>query len=79
MTQARPHLIDEFDDLDTHEFDSTGLDRDGREALIEGGYQVLREHGYPIPLRYIPICKAFIEGTIDFNELSRRIMAPDLN
>ncbi len=79
MNHTRPHLIDDFDDLDTLEFDHTGLDRERRTMLVVGACEVMRQHGYPIPPRYGPICEAFIEGEIDFYELSRRINSPGLN
>lgn len=79
MDPKQPYLIDEDDTLDTFDLSKSCATRAQREAVIEGGYQFLRENGYPILPRYIPLCNSYIDGTINFEQLSRAIMAPDLH
>lgn len=79
MNRPQPYVIDEFDDLDLMHVDSARLTRGERIDVIEGACDEMRQRGFPIPIRYGPICDAFVEGEIDYTEFSRRINGPDLN
>jgi hypothetical protein len=58
--------------LDTEE-------RSRRVAVIEAALQAHREHGYRIDARCWQLCLAYLDGTLDMEQLRAAIMRPHLN
>ena len=54
-------------------------ERARRTAVVEEALEAHREHGYRIDARCTKLCEAYVEGSIDMEQLRAAIMRPHLN
>lgn len=73
------YLIDEDDDLDLIDMDAVSLPRERREAMVEAGLQMLRDHNYEICDWLLVLCEDYIDGKITFAQLNRGVMRTQLH